>query len=365
MLLKGEKIYKTTPHIGLLHRGTEKLFEHKIYIQNTPYFDRLDYVSMLSQEHCYALVIEKMLNIKINKRIKIIRMLVVEITRILNHLMALTTHALDIGAVTLFLQGFEEREKLLEFYERLTGARMHTNYIIPGGVMKDIPFGFINDLQQFSIKFFSRLNELEDMLTVNRIQKNRLINIGIVSLLNSRNFGLSGVLLRSLGIEQDLRKIFSYELYDKAPFNTIISYFGDCYDRYLIRVCEMRESIYIIFQCIRSLLNILFRLKNFKINLPIRKTVHIGMEEIIHHFKLYTEGFISEFNITSTSIESPKGEFSLFVAAEANNRPWRCKVKAPGFLHLGSINIFSLNLFIADIVTIIGTQDIVFGEIDK
>ena len=200
MLLKGEKVYTTNPHIGLLHRGTEKLFEHKIHVQNTPYFDRLDYVSMLSQEHCYALVIEKLLNVTLLRRIKIIRMVVIEITRVLNHLMAITTHALDIGAITIFLQGFEERENLLEFYERITGARMHTNYIIPGGIIKDIPFGFINDLWQFLIKFFSRLNELEDMLSTNRIWKNRLINIGFINLFNSQNFGLSGVLIRSLGI---------------------------------------------------------------------------------------------------------------------------------------------------------------------
>lgn len=363
--LNSEVVTRVDPHIGLLHRGTEKLIEHKNYIQGLPYFDRLDYVSMMSQEHAYSLAIENLLNINIPLRAKYIRVLFSEITRILNHLLALTCHALDVGAMTPFLWGFEEREILMEFYERVSGARMHSAYIRPGGVHQDIPIGLLDDIYVFISKFNSRIDEFEELLTNNRVWKQRLVNIGIVSAENALNWGFSGVMLRGSGINWDLRKDNSYELYQHIDFDIPIGSTGDCYDRYLIRIFEMRESLKIIEYCINNICYGLNKIDNYKIVPPTRAHMKQSMEALIHHFKLYTEGFVINSNQTYNCVEAPKGEFGVFLVSNGTNKPHRCHIKAPGFAHLQGLKFMGLNHLIADIVTIIGTQDIVFGEVDR
>lgn len=358
-----EKILKVDPHIGLLHRGTEKLIESKNYFQALPYFDRLDYVSMMIQEHIFVLSIENLKNLNIPLRAKYIRVIFSEITRILNHLMSITTHALDVGAVTPFLWAFEEREKLLEFYERVSGARMHAAYFRPGGVFEDLPKFLLEDIYVFSKQFIYRLNEIEDILTNNRIWKQRLTGVGIVNKLEAEDWGFSGVMLRGSGYNFDLRKNQPYEIYNTLKFKIPLGRFGDSYDRYLIRLNEMRESIKIITQCLNKipvgLVNVYAQLnkKNLKLN---------SMETLIHHFNFYSEGIpVSENHISYVSIEAPKGEFSVYLASNDSNKPNRCRIKAPGFLHLQGLDFMSKNMFIADLVTIVGTQDIVFGEIDR
>jgi len=363
--LNGEKIIKVDPHIGLLHRGTEKLIEHKNYLQALPYFDRLDYVSMMSQEHVYVLAIEKLLNINVPLRSQYIRVLFSEITRILNHLLAITCHALDVGAMTPFFWGFEEREKLMEFYERVSGARMHSAYFRPGGVLYDIPLGLLEDIFNFSKQFNIRLDEFEEMLTNNRIWKQRLVNIGKISSKDAADWGFSGVMLRGSGTPWDLRKNQPYEIYDKLNFQIPIGSNGDCYDRYLIRIQEMRESNFIIYQVLNMLPKGSIKLNNYKYITPQRNQIKKSMESLIHHFKLYSEGFIVPSNETYTTIEAPKGEFGVFLVSNETNKPYRCKIKSPGFAHLQALNFMCKNHMIADVVTIIGTQDIVFGEIDR
>lgn len=363
--LDGEIVLKADPHIGLLHRGTEKLLEYKSFVQGLPYFDRLDYVSMMSQEHAYSLAIEKLLKTSIPTRAKYIRVIFSEITRLLNHLLALTTHALDVGAMTPFLWGFEEREKLMEFYERVSGARMHAAYIRPGGVAQDLPLGLVNDIFQFINKFNSRIDELEELLTGNRVWKQRLVDIGVVDYKTALNWGFSGVLLRGSGVSWDLRKNNPYEIYDKLEFNTPLGQNGDCYDRYLIRIFEMRESISIINQCINHLPQGNYKSLDNKLFSPSRKNMKHSMESLIHHFKLYSEGFSVPKGETYTSIEAPKGEFGVMLISNNTNKPYRCHIKAPGFLHLQGLHIMSKNHMLSDVVTIIGTQDIVFGEVDR
>ena len=391
--LDGELVLRADPHIGLLHRGTEKLIEYKNYIQSLPYFDRLDYVSMMAQEHVFSLATEKLLNCKIPLKAQYIRVLCLELTRLLNHLLALTTHALDVGAITPFLWGFEEREKLMEFYERLSGARMHAAYIRPGGVIKDIPEGLLNDVNIFINQFNFRINEIEELLTNNRIWKQRLVNIGIITYKDVLNYGFSGVLLRSTGIKWDLRKNLSYEIYNNLDFKIPFGIYGDCFDRYLIRIEEMRQSLNIIKQCL-EFLNLIklsqvilscfdvkdinkwkFIYKNskeFKSILndnklvpPSRNSMKFNMESLIHHFKLYSEGYNISYGETYACAEAPKGEFGVFLVADNTNKPYRCRIKAPGFFHLQGLDMMSKNHMIADLVTIIGTQDIVFGEIDR
>jgi len=361
----GEKIIYCDPHIGLLHRGTEKLLESKNYMQGLPYFDRLDYVSMMAQEHAYSLSIETLLQINIPNRAKYIRVIFCEITRILNHLMSLTTHALDVGALTPFLWGFEEREKLMEFYERVSGARMHSSYIRPGGVFKDVPKGLINDLYIFSQNFSSRINEIEELLTINRIWKQRLLNIGLVSKNLCSNFSFSGVLLRSTGIIWDLRKSTPYETYKNITFNVPIGSVGDCYDRYLLRIEEMRQCLVIIETSIQKLPKGMIKSENYKISSSLRYSLKSSMENVIHHFKLCSEGFIIKENEIYTAVEAPKGEFGIYLVSDNSNKPYRCKIRPPGFIHLQGIDYLSKNHLIADIVTIIGSLDIVFGEIDR
>ncbi len=363
--LNGEVVKKADPHIGLLHRGTEKLIEYKNYLQALPYFDRLDYVSMMCQEHAYVLAIEKLLNCNIPIRAQYIRVLFSEITRILNHLLAITCHALDVGAMTPFFWGFEEREKLMEFYERVSGARMHSCYFRPGGVNQDLPKGLLNDIFIFCEQFNTRLNEIEEMLTNNRIWKQRLVNIGIVNSNDALNWGFSGVMLRGSGITWDLRKTQPYEIYDKIDFDIPIGTNGDCYDRYLIRIEEMRQSIRIILQVLNKMPEGLIKLNDQKIINPNRTQMKNSMESLIHHFKYFSENISINSGETFTVIEAPKGEYGVFLVSDGTNKPYRCKIKAPGFAHLQALNFMTKNHMIADVVTIIGTQDIVFGEIDR
>ena len=363
--LDGEVVERADPHIGLLHRGTEKLIEHKTYIQALPYFDRLDYVSMMAQEHTYSLAVEKILNIKIPRRAQIIRVLFAEITRILNHLLAVGCHAMDVGAMTPFLWAFEEREKSMEFYERVSGARMHAAYIRPGGVSLDLPLGFLDDLFLFCNQFNVRLDEIEEMLTGNRIWKERLVDIGIVTSKEAVDWGFSGVMLRGSGLPWDLRKTQPYETYSELDFLVPVGNSGDCYDRYLIRIEEMRQSLNILNQAIKLIDNGPIKTTNYKLNPPLRSEMKVSMEAVIHHFKLYTEGIILPFGETYTATEAPKGEFGIYLISNNTERPYRCKIKAPGFGHLQALNKMSKKHMIADVVTIIGTQDIVFGEVDR
>ena len=363
--LDGEIIKYADPHIGLLHRGTEKLIEYKTYMQALPYFDRLDYVSMMCQEHLFSLTIENLILCEIPLRARFIRIIFSELTRILNHLLAITTHALDVGALTPFLWAFEEREKIMEFYERVSGARMHANYIRPGGVSFDIPIGLLNDIYQFIIQFSSRIDEMEELLTDNRIWKQRLVDIGKINARECIDLGLSGVLLRGSGIPWDLRKNESYEIYKNLHFIIPTGINGDCYDRYLIRIYEMRQSINLIMQCIQHIPNGLVKLDNSKITPPSRKEMKQSMEAIIHHFKLHSEGFHLPKGYNFSSIEAPKGETGIFLVSNGSNKPYRCKIKTPGFAHLQALNYIAKGHMIADLVTIIGTLDIVFGEVDR
>jgi NADH dehydrogenase (ubiquinone) Fe-S protein 2 len=363
--LDGEMVIQADPHIGLLHRGTEKLIEYKTYIQALPYFDRLDYVSMMCQEHTYSLAIENIGNIKIPRRAQIIRVIFAEITRILNHLLAVGCHSMDVGAMTPFLWAFEEREKLMEFYERVSGARMHVAYIRPGGVSFDIPLGFLDDLYIFLKQFNIRLEEIEEMLTSNRIWKERLIDIGVVTSKKAIELGFSGVMLRGSGIAWDLRKSYDYEVYSELDFSVPVGNNGDCYDRYLIRIEEMRQSLSIINQCLKLIDVGPVKTSNFKVNSPFRKEMKNSMESVIHHFKFFTEGISLPHGETYTATEAPKGEFGVYLISNNKDKPFRCKIKAPGFAHLQALNEMSKGHLIADVVTIIGTQDIVFGEIDR
>jgi len=363
--LDGEMVIRAEPHIGLLHRGTEKLIEYKTYLQAVPYFDRLDYVSMMCQEHAFALAVETIAGIEVPLRAKVIRVLFSELTRILNHLMAVTTHAMDVGALTPFLWAFEEREKLMEFYERVSGARMHAAYFRPGGVAQDLPLGLLDDIYAFIVQFGARLNEIEDLLTDNRIWKERLVDIGVVSAAQAQAYGFTGVMLRGSGVAWDLRKTAPYDYYDKLSFSVPTGLNGDCYDRYLIRVEEMRQSLYLIYQCLNAMPSGHVKVDDRKFSPPSRANMKFSMESLIHHFKLYSEGYSIEKGETYVAVEAPKGEFGVFVAADGSNRPYRCRIKAPGFLHLQGLDMMARGHMVADVVTIIGTQDIVFGEVDR
>ena len=363
--LQGESVVMANPHIGLLHRGTEKLIEYKNYLQALPYFDRLDYVSMMSQEHSFCLAIEKLLNCKIPLRAQYIRVLFAEITRILNHLLAVGCHAMDVGAMTPMLWAFEEREKLMEFYERVSGARMHAAYFRPGGVHADLPMGLLSDIYIFTNQFNNKLLEIEEMLNANRIWKKRLVDVGVVSAKDAQDWGFSGVMLRGSGICWDLRKSQPYEVYDKMEFDIPVGTSGDCYDRYLIRINEMKQSLKIIAQCIDEIPNGIVKTVDNKLCPPSRYEMKQSMEALIHHFKIYTHGITVPSNETYVGTEAPKGEFGVYLVSNNTNKPYRCKIKAPGFTHLQALNFMSQGHLIADVVTIIGTQDIVFGEIDR
>ena len=363
--LNGEVIINADPHIGLLHRGTEKLIEYKTFLQALPYFDRLDYVSMMAQEHGYSLVLEKLLKCTVPLRAQFIRVIFCELTRILNHLLSLTTHALDVGALTPFLWAFEEREKIMEFYERVSGARMHAAYIRPGGVSQDLPLGLLEDIYKFIAQFNDRVDEIEELLTENRVWKQRLVNIGVVSAKEALNWSFSGPMLRGSGIKWDLRQNQPYEIYDQLSFDIPVGTNGDCYDRYLIRMEEMRQSVHIIKQCLDTIPKGHVKVDDNKISPPSRTKIKQSMEALIHHFKLYTEGFVIPENEAYVGVEAPKGEFGVYLVTNGTNKPHRCKIKAPGFCHIQATNFMSQGHLLSDVVAIIGTQDIVFGEVDR
>jgi len=363
--LDGETVTRADPHIGLLHRGTEKLIEYKTYLQALPYFDRLDYVSMMCNEQAYSLAVEKLLNIDVPLRAKYIRVLFGELTRILNHIMGIGTHILDVGGITPFFWLFEEREKMMEFYERASGARMHAAYVRPGGVHQDIPIGLLDDIYEFITKFGERLDEVEDLITDNRLWKQRTIDIGVISAEDAINYGCSGVMLRSTGIKYDLRKAQPYDAYDLVDFDIPVGSRGDCYDRYLMRMAEMRQSLRIIEQCLNDMPAGEVRTDDAKCVPPNRAEMKNSMEALIHHFKLFTQGFQVPAGATYTAIEAPKGEFGVYLVSDGSSRPYRCKIKAPGFLHLALVDHIGKNHMLADIVAIIGTLDVVFGEVDR
>ncbi|KAK0230394.1 NADH dehydrogenase I, D subunit [Armillaria fumosa] len=363
--LNGEEVLRADPHIGLLHRGTEKLIEYKTYIQALPYFDRLDYVSMMTNELCYSLAVEKLLNIEVPDRGKWIRTLFGEITRILNHLMAILTHAMDVGALTPFLWGFEEREKLMEFYERVSGARLHSAYVRPGGVAFDLPHGLLDDIFNWATQFGSRVDEVEEVLTGNRIWKERTIGVGVVSAADALNYSFSGVMLRGSGVKWDLRKTSPYDKYDEVEFDIPVGQQGDCYDRYLCRVQEMRESLSIINQCLNKITPGAFKVDDHKLVPPPRASMKESMESLIHHFKIFSEGYSVPPGETYSAIEAPKGEMGVYLVSDGTNRPYRCSIRAPGFAHLAGSDFIMRHHMLADVVAIIGTMDLVFGEVDR
>ena len=363
--MDGEVIERVDPHIGLLHRGTEKLIEDKTYLQAIPYFDRLDYVSPMCQEHAFALAVEKLLKIEPPIRASYIRVLFSEITRILNHLLALPAMAMDVGAMTPFLWSFEQRELLMEFYEKVSGARLHANYFRPGGVYRDMPNGLLNDIKEWAIKFPKFIEDLENLVSDNRIFKQRTVDIGIVSAEDAVDFGFTGPMLRASGVKWDLRKEETYEIYDKLDFEIPVGKNGDCYDRYFVRVEEMKESLKIIHQCIDNIPKGHVMIQNNKITPPKRMLMKTSMESLIHHFKLYTEGYKVPKGETYTSVEAPKGEFGVYLVSDGSNKPYKCKIRAPGFAHLQAMDFCSKGHMLADVVAILGSMDIVFGEIDR
>ena len=365
--MDGEMVERADPHIGLLHRGTEKLIEYKSYIQALPYFDRLDYVSPMSQEHPFALATEKLLGIEVPDRAKWIRMLFSEITRVLNHLLNVTTYALDVGAITPALWGFEEREKLMEFHEAASGARLHANYFRPGGVAKDIPAGLDDKILAWCETFPKFIDDIEGLLTNNRIWKQRTVDIGVVTPENALQWGFTGPMLRGSGVAWDLRKKQPYAAYDRVEFDIPVGKTGDCYYRYLVRVDEMRQSNRIIKQCIDWLrLNPgPVKLDDHKMTPPPREAMKHDMEAMIHHFKLFTEGFSLPRGEIYSAVEAPKGEFGIYLVSDGANKPYRMKIRAPGFAHLSSLDEMVRGHMLADGVAILASQDIVFGEVDR
>lgn len=363
--MDGEVINKSDPHIGLLHRGTEKLIEHKTYAQAVPYFDRLDYVSPMCQEHAYALSVEKLLNCEVPKRAQYIRVLFSELTRILNHTMNIGTQAVDLGATTPLLWLFEEREKIMEFYERVSGSRMHSNYFRPGGVAQDLPDGLLEDIEVFNNNFLGYLADVETLLNNNRIWKQRLVGVGVVSQKQAMDWGFSGPMLRGSGIEWDLRKSNPYDIYDELDFDVPIGTQGDCYDRYLVRIEEMYQSVKIIDQCLKKIPKGPVKSIDSKISPPKREEMKESMEAMIHHFKLYTEGYDVPAGEAYGVVEAPKGEFGVYLYSDGSNKPYRCRIKAPGFAHLQGLDFMARGHLMADVVAIISSLDIVFGEIDR
>jgi len=363
--MDGEVIKRADPHIGLLHRGTEKLIEHKTYLQAVPYFDRLDYVSPMCQEHAYALAVEKLLGCEIPRRAQYIRVLFSEITRILNHIMAVTTQALDVGAMTPLLWMFEEREKMMGFYEKVSGSRMHAAYIRPGGVHQDLPGGLLEEIAQFAEQYPKWIDEMEDLLTDNRIFKQRMVEVGIVSKQQALDWGFSGPMIRGSGVAWDLRKSQPYETYGELDFDVPVGKNGDSYDRYLIRVEEMRQSVKLIKQCLEKMPSGAIVTDDPRIAPPKRGEMKHSMEALINHFKLFTEGYHVKAGEAYGCVEAPKGEFGVYVISDGSNKPHRCRVRAPGFAHLQGLEFMVKGHMLADVVTVISTQDIVFGEVDR
>ena len=363
--LDGEVVEKADPHIGLLHRGTEKLIENKTYVQALPYFDRLDYVAPMNQEHAFALAIEKILKIDVPIRGQFIRVMFCEIGRILSHILNITTHALDVGALTPSLWGFEERETLMTFYERVSGSRLHANYFRAGGVHQDLPRGLAEDIAKFCRGFPKIIDDIENLLTDNRIFKQRNVNIGIVSKQDALDYSFSGVMLRGSGVPWDLRKSQPYECYNEFDFKIPIGKNGDCYDRYLCRIEEMRESIKIINQCLDSMPSGPVKSTDGKITPPSKKEIKNSMEALIHHFKLFTEGYRVDKDEIYTAVEAPKGEFGVYLISDGTSKPYKCKIRAPGFSHLQAMDYLIKGHMLADVPAVLGSLDIVFGEIDR
>jgi len=363
--LDGEVVEKADPHIGLLHRGTEKLIEYKTYAQAVPYFDRLDYVAPMNQEHAFALAIEKILKINVPIRAQFIRVIFCEIGRILSHLLNVTTQAMDVGALTPTLWGFEERETLMGFYERVSGSRLHANYFRAGGVHQDLPRGLEEDILKFCKKFPKIIDDLETLLTDNRIFKQRNVDIGIVSKQDALDYSFSGVMLRGSGVSWDLRKSQSYECYDQLEFDIPIGKNGDCYDRYLCRIEEMRQSNNIIQQCLQKMPKGPIKSLDGKISPPPKKELKESMEALIHHFKLFTEGYRVEKDEIYTAVEAPKGEFGVYLISDGSSKPYKCKIRAPGFSHLQAMDYLIKGHMLADVPALLGSMDIVFGEVDR
>jgi len=363
--MDGEVVTRADPHIGLLHRGTEKLIEYKTYLQAIPYFDRLDYVAPMNQEHAFALAVEKLLKIKAPPRAQYIRVAFAELTRILNHILNLTTYALDVGALTPALWGFEEREIGMEFYERVCGARLHANYFRPGGVHQDLPPGLAEDMYAYADSVIEFVNDMESLLTENRIFKQRTVDIGIVSKREALDWGFTGPMLRASGVPWDLRKSQPYDVYAEMDFDIPTGTTGDCYARYLVRVEEMRQSAKILKQAIEQMPKGEVMVDDHKITPPKRADMKNSMEALIHHFKLYTEGYHVPAGETYTAVEAPKGEFGVYLVSDGSNKPYRCHIRAPGFAHMQGMDFMSKGHMLADAVSIIGSLDVVFGEIDR
>ena len=363
--LEGEIVQRVDPHIGLLHRGTEKLIEHKTYLQAIPYFDRLDYVAPMNQEHAFCMAIEKLMGIEVPRRAQFIRVLYSEIGRILSHMLNITTQAMDVGALTPPVWGFEEREKLMVFYERACGSRMHAMYFRPGGVHQDLPPALINDMLNWCDQFPQKLKDIETLLTENRIFKQRNVNIGVVSKQDAYDWGFSGVMVRGSGIPWDLRRNQPYEVYSELDFKIPLGKNGDCYDRYLCRVDEMYESCKIMKQCLEMMPEGPVMTEDKKVAPPRRSDMKQSMEALIHHFKLYTEGFHVPAGEVYSCVEAPKGEFGVYLVSDGSNKPYRCHVRAPGFPHLAAMDYLNKGHMLADVSAILGSLDIVFGEIDR
>ena len=363
--MDGEVIERADPHVGLLHRGTEKLIEYKTYLQAVPYFDRLDYVAPMNQEHAFALAVEKLLGIEVPKRGQYIRVLFSEIGRILNHILNTTAFAIDVGAMTPILYGFEQREKLMEFYERVSGARLHAAYFRPGGVHQDLPAGLLEDIVKFCDSFPQIIDDFETLLTDNRIFRQRTVDIGIVTREEAYDWGFSGPVLRSCGVPWDLRRAQPYEVYEELDFDIPVGKNGDCFDRYLVRIEEMRQSIAIMRQCAEKMPPGPVQVRDNKVAPPSRGEMKHSMEALIHHFKLYTEGYHVPPGETYSVVEAPKGEFGVFLVADGSNKPYKCKIRAPGFAHLAAMDFFCKGHMLADSVSILGSIDIVFGEVDR
>ncbi len=367
--LDGEVVERADPHIGLLHRGTEKLIEHKTYMQAIPYFDRLDYVAPMNQEHAFCLAAERLIGVAVPRRAQLIRVLYCEIGRLLNHLLNITSHALDVGALTPPLWGYEEREKLMIFYERASGARMHAAYFRIGGVHQDLPEKLIDDIEAFCDPFLKVCDDLEGLLSDNRIFKQRNVDIGVVSLEDAWNLGFSGVMVRGSGAAWDLRKAQPYECYAEMDFDIPVGKNGDCYDRYHVRMEEMRQSVRIMRQCIAKLREPAGRgpvlVDDRKIAPPRRAEMKSSMEALIHHFKLYTEGVHVPAGEIYAAVEAPKGEFGVYLVADGTNKPYKCKIRAPGFAHLSAMDFLCRGHLLADVAAVLGSLDIVFGEVDR
>lgn len=363
--MDGEVVERADPHIGLLHRGTEKLIEGKTYLQALPYLDRLDYVAPMSQEHAFALAVEKLLNIKAPRRAQFIRVMYCEISRILNHLLNITTYAFDVGAMTPLLWGFEEREKLMEFYERASGSRLHANYFRPGGVSQDIDQELLDDIGLFTDSFPKIVDDIETLLTDNRIFKQRTVNVGIMSVSECLDWGFTGPPLRASGVPWDLRKSQPYDTYSEIEFDIPTGKYGDCYDRYLIRMEEMRQSNSIIKQCLQKIEDGPVMVQDMKISPPKREEMKSSMEALIHHFKLHTEGYSVPVGEVYSAVEAPKGEFAVYLVSDGTNKPYRCKFRAPCYPFLQAFEKMAKNHMLADAVAVLASVDVVFGEIDR